>query len=663
MRKLPLALLLAFACIGSYAQAPKFGKITPEDLKLAAYTIDSTAEAVVISDYGTARIEGNSKGWFSIVYKRHRRMHILKKSGYRHADIAIDLFNVGQDEEKLDKLNAVTYNLENGQVVETKLGKDAVFKEKKNRNWNTRKFTFPNVKEGSIIEYEYQVTSDFIHNFPSWSFQDEIPVIWSEYHATIPQFLYYFTQAQGFTNYVKDEKSQVAAFVIVEPGGATRSETYRFNAGITDYSWIMRQVPALKVESFATTPKNYITKLEFKLAAYRPPLTYRNLIKTWVETTKQLMEEDGFGKELKEANRWLGDVMKDVVQGASTEEEKARKIFAYVRDNFTCTSHNDIYVDESLKTVFKNRSGGVAEINMLLTAMLRYAGIAAEPVLLSTRDHGYVNETYPNLNDYNYIISKAVINGKPYTLDASYARLGFGKLPQECYNGTGRIMNEQAELLALHPDSLREREVSYIVMVNDDKGRWTGAAKQLEGYFGSYSIRNKVKEKGKEGFFKDIQKSFGTDITISNASIDSLGIYEEPVQLAFDFTVNKDDEDIIYINPMFGEGYKENPFKSEERLYPVEMPYVIDDVYLLSMEVPAGYVVDELPKPMIVKLNDKDDATFEYRVTHSGNTISLHSKLKFKRALFAPEEYEMLRGFFSYVVAKHNEQIVFKKKK
>lgn len=663
MRKIPITLLLACACLAGYAQAPKFGKITPEDLKQTAYSIDSTAEAVVISDYGTARIEGNSKGWFSIIYKRHRRMHILKKNGYRHADISIDLFNVGQDEEKLDKLNAVTYNLENGKVVETKLGKDAVFKEKKNRNWNIRKFTLPNVKEGSIIEYEYQITSDFLSQFPAWSFQDEIPVIWSEYHASIPQFLYYFTQTQGFQNIIKEEKSRVSDFIVIETGGTGPSETYRFNAGITDYSWIMKQVPALKVESFATTPKNYITKLEFQLAAFRPPLTYRNLIKSWTETTKRLMEEDGFGKELTEANRWLGDVMKDVLQGASTEEEMAKKIFAYVRDNFTCTSHNDIYVNQSLKTVFKNKSGGVAEINMLLTAMLRHAGIPADPVLLSTREHGYANEAYPNLDDYNYIISKALVNGKPYTLDASYARLGFGKLPQDCYNGSGRAMNEEAALLSLHPDSLREREVSFILMRNDEKGRWSGSMRQLEGYFDSYRIRNKVKEKGKDIFFNDIQKAFGTDITIANAYIDSLDIYEEPVQLTYDFTVNKEDEDILYINPMFGEGYKENPFKSEERLYPVEMPYVIDEVYLLTMEVPEGYVVDELPKSMMVKLNDNNDGTFEYRVSQSGNTISLHSKLKFKRAVFAPEEYEFLRNFFSYVVGKHNEQVVFKKKK
>jgi hypothetical protein len=114
---------------------------------------------------------------------------------------------------------------------------------------------------------------------------------------------------------------------------------------------------------------------------------------------------------------------------------------------------------------------------------------------------------------------------------------------------------------------------------------------------------------------------------------------------------------------MFSEGYKENPFKSAERFYPVEMPYTMDEVFMLQLEIPPGYEVDELPKQMVIKLNKNDDGAFEYRITESNNTISLRSRLRIKRSFFQPEEYETLREFFNLVVNKHNEQIVFKKKK
>ena len=114
---------------------------------------------------------------------------------------------------------------------------------------------------------------------------------------------------------------------------------------------------------------------------------------------------------------------------------------------------------------------------------------------------------------------------------------------------------------------------------------------------------------------------------------------------------------------MFGEGYKENPFKSAQRYYPVEMPYASDETYIFNMIVPDGYVVDELPKSVIVKLNDAGDGQFEYIVSETNGTISMRSRIQLKRAYYQPAEYELLREFFNMVVKKHNEQIVLKKKK
>ncbi len=132
------------------------------------------------------------------------------------------------------------------------------------------------------------------------------------------------------------------------------------------------------------------------------------------------------------------------------------------------------------------------------------------------------------------------------------------------------------------------------------------------------NLRNRIKEKGKKQLQKDIKKAFGAEITISNFHIDSLEKYENELGIKYDFDIKDEKEDIIYLNPMFGEGYKENPFKSAERFYPVEMPYAMDETYNLQLEVPHGYAVDELPKSMVVKLNEQDEGMFEYRISQSG---------------------------------------------
>jgi hypothetical protein len=130
--------------------------------------------------------------------------------------------------------------------------------------------------------------------------------------------------------------------------------------------------------------------------------------------------------------------------------------------------------------------------------------------------------------------------------------------------------------------------------INDGKGNLAGSMQQAPGYYESYSLRNRIKEKGQEQLFTDIKKTFISEIEISDTHIDSLDKYEEPLAIKYKFEVKPDKEDIVYLNPMFGEGYKENPFKSAERFYPVEMPYTKDEMYLLQLEIPAGYVVDEL---------------------------------------------------------------------
>jgi len=107
--------------------------------------------------------------------------------------------------------------------------------------------------------------------------------------------------------------------------------------------------------------------------------------------------------------------------------------------------------------------------------------------------------------------------------------------------------------------------------------------------------------------------------------------------------------------------YKENPFTAAVRRYPVEMPYKIDETFMLRMQLPDGYVVDELPKSTRVKFND-DEGLFEYLVSASGDMIQLRTRLSLAKANFPPGDYEGLRDFFSYVIKKQAEQIVFKKK-
>ena len=642
----------------------KFGSVTAEDFKTTVYPLDSNAAAVIIADIGSTEIIGNTKGNFSLLFKNYRRAHILNKNGYEIGDVEISLYTNGESEEELENLKAVTYNLENGKVVETKLEvKSSVFKDKVNKNLLVKKFTFPNIKEGSIIEYEYKIKSDFIFNLQPWNFQGEYPRLWSEYNFAMPAFYNYVTLSQGYHPFaIKTSSTSRGNFNMADNRGVGATERANFSANVTDYRWVMKDVPALKEESYTSTLRNHISRIEFQLASIGEPFTFRQVMSTWKMATKELLDDEDFGEQLKRDNDWLKETMPAAVKGAATVLDKAKNIYGWVRDNFTCTNHNRKYLEQPLKNILKNKNGSVGEINLLLTAMLRRANVQADPVILSTRSHGYTHAAYPLIDRYNYVICRIEADGKEYFLDASQPGMGFGKLNYECYNGSARVINATADEIDLNASSLKEVKSTTVFIINDEKGNSIGSIQQTPGYYESFRLRNLAKEKGKEQVFADIKKTLGEEVKISNTRLDSLDKYDEPIGIALDIDFTGDKEDIIYFNPMLGEGFKENPFKSAERFYPVEMPFTIDETYNLQMEIPKGYVVDELPKGAVVKFNEEEDALFEYRVSMSGGNVSFRSRLIIKKAFFLPEEYETLREFFALIVKKQGEQIVFKKK-
>jgi hypothetical protein len=212
--------------------------------------------------------------------------------------------------------------------------------------------------------------------------------------------------------------------------------------------------------------------------------------------------------------------------------------------------------------------------------------------------------------------------------------------------------------------AVNEAKYTNVSVALDNKGNLNGTMQQTPGYYESFNIRNLIKEKGLVEFQKAVVTSFmGPRTTVTDFKIDSLDLYESNLFIKYNFDEKGENESILYVNPYFGQGLGDNRFKSAERVYPVEMPYSMDQTYTMQIEIPDGYTVDELPNTITLKLNDKGEGKFEYKISQSGSTISLRSRLVFTRSLFNPNEYQALRQLFDMVGKKQAEQIVFKKKK
>ncbi|HTI92795.1 MAG TPA: transglutaminase domain-containing protein [Puia sp.] len=645
----------------------KFGKVTPEDFNITLTGPDSSAGAVVIADYGTSSFEGSSRGWFTLAFKHSRRIKILRRSGFEAATVTIPLYMAGSETEMVQALRASTYNLENGKVIETKLDDKSIFTDKISKNWVNRKFTFPALKEGAILEFTYTQTSPFLFQLQPWEFQGEYPCLWSEYQAEIPKFFEYATIGQGFVPFsINTSDSRLVTFHLTDPGGSGKDEHYTFDDEVVTHRWVMKNVPALKEEAFTTSLSNYTAKIEFQLSRYNFPGGYtKDIMGNWSGLSLGLLKDENFGADLDRNNSWMDDSLKMILRGAKTNLEKAQKIYAFVRDNFICTSHGSLYTSGALRSIYRNRNGNEADLNLLLTAMLHHEKIDADPVILSTRSHGFANPIYPVLSRFNYVICRVTIDSAWYYLDASEQWLGFGKLPERCYNGYARVISQDRPVgISLSADAMKELKITTVFITRDEKGKGLlGHLHTTPGFNEACGIRLKVKEKGQQELVKTIQNAYSGEIGFSNLELDSLKEPDEPLAVAYDLQITPDpSSNVFYFNPMLSEGYKENPFKATERVYPVEMGGAVDETYVMDMEIPEGYEIDELPKSAKVLYND-DEGFFEYLVEGNGDHIQFRTRLQLKKANFKPEDYDTLREFFGYIVKKESEQIVFKKKK
>ena len=672
-KEIALSFFTLFFAAGVFAQDKldiKFGKINPGDFNLSADKFDSGANVVVIADIGNTSFVGNSKGFFTLVFTRFIRVKINNKNGFDIGDRRISLYHDAEDAEKLYSIRASTFNQVNGTIIETKLDEKSIFTEKLNKNYDQKKFSMPALKEGSIFDLEYTIKSPYDFQLRPWAFQAEYPCLWSEYEVTIAPPFHYVMLVQGDQHFdINTKKDIYSHFSIQDEQGGSSTNMYSLAGNSIDQRWVKKNVPSLHEEPFTTTLDNYNSRVSFQLNYFQwnSESERHDYLNTWNAAAKTLLGEEDFGLALNYENNWMSEELNGVIQGSNSPEEKTKRIFNYVRDNFNTIGKEgyrkeNIRTQSSLKDVFKKKEGNVAEINLLLTSMLRKAGIKADPLILSTRDNGIANASYPLIDEYNYLICVAYPGDKMVTLDASQPYNGYGQLPVSCYNGWGHIINEEKPLpMNFTADSMKETSLTSVVIINDEKGIPSGAYKNTLGKSESFKVRSKIGSSSVDAYRKEIMNNMGTDFTVENFGIDSLKKLDFPITVHYDFDIKSlGSADILYFNPMFGEGYKSNPFKSMERHYPVEIPYQMDEIYVLTMDIPAGYQVDELPRSARVNFNE-NEGMFEYLIQKGESSLQMRVRLKFNKAFFPAEEYATLREFFGYVVKKESEQIVFKK--
>jgi hypothetical protein len=635
----------------------QFGNVALADFELVkSPVVDENTNGIFLFDIGSTKFILDKRKWFSFVFTRHIRVKIINNKAFDLGTLKFSLFGLNEEKDELSDLKAQVFNLENGNIISTKVEKNDILYEKRSPFVNVAKLAMPAIKEGSIIDFTYTITSFRYYYIPTWYFQHiEYPCLYSQYQITIPDLLSYGMIRYGFNKLTDERKEEIK-------NNKYYMDLITVISNDQKRTWIMKDVPGFSEGKFINSSKNYLDKLQFNLVRIYNGEQIHSMGTSWETVTNELLSTPYFGVAIdRVSSANLLNTAEKITSDDKSPLEIIQHLYSYVQDNFICIPNDDILFDNDLYDINKKKRGNVAELNMLLIDLLRQKNILADPVILSTQDYGINLGDYPMFEKMNYVICMVRLAGDTLYLDASRPGNGFGHLPLDCYNGYARIISEQGGAVYFDPESIKEIETTTVFIVNESKEKSDGGVEMDPGFFGTEKIKMEIKESGTKKYFENIRSEMTNETALLNPGIDSIDKSDFPVKVHFDFDLPLQG-DILYFNPVLLTEFKQNPFKAEKRIYPVSFAKPVNELYTLNMAIPEGYVVDEIPKSAKVSFNE-NEGFFEYLIQANQQSIQLRSRIILPKVFYPPEDYQSLRGFYTFIVAKYSEQIVFKKKK
>lgn len=625
--KTTFTLFILIISIFINAQNIKFGVVTEEELSQTANTLNKDAEAAFLYEkekvyFPDAFSEYNKEVHVRIkIYDKNKAGDLLT--------IFLPFINSTSGKELFSDFKASTYNLENGKIVETKVPKDQIFDQNVVKSFYLKKFTFPNVRNGSVIEYKYTISSPFTGGIPTHYFQHSVPTMYNEFSFEYPEFANYRPDIRGSVFSPQVERTK-------------KSWGQNYTANVEKF--IYRNVPALKREPFVLNPDNLKTSIRYELTGVTVPgYVYEDFSSSWSKIVGRLMGSQYFGDELKKDN-FLKDEVEKMIQGKTASKEKAEEILKFVQNNITYNQYQSRFIDEGIKSAYKKKEGNVADINLLLVVLLREAKINAYPVVLATLDNGVINPSAPTSSLLNYVIAAYYDEqNELHLLDATSKYSNIDQLPKRCLNQSGILVidtNKSYKEIPLMNKTISRKFETIEATIENDMivGKY---ASQKNNYFSIDAVEEYDADKAE--YEKELKENYGFDIQNISFVVDK-AIFKTN----FDFSYNKDVEVIgnkIIINPMLFFAQSETIFTSEERNYNLEFGTPQKITQKVNLKIPEGYKVESLPQPKRFLMPD-EKGEYTYNITENNGTLVLQTALSLKQATFPPTDYEMLKNFW-----------------
>jgi hypothetical protein len=610
--------------------------ISPEELKMTSEPKAPGAQAI----YLYRQVDRNDVDGRESVYAR---IKIFSDEGRKYADIELPFVkgsgNIKNIQARTIHPDGNILNFD-GKVYEKMIVKA------KGVKFLAKTFTMPDVEAGSIIEYRYtRILPEGYFYDSQWLLSEEL-----------------FTKHAKFSLHRTDQYALQWSWPSGLPEGT--------QPPVEDHHTVRletQNVPAFQIEDYMP-PQN---EMKFRVDFMYTRNEEKDPEKFWKVEAKALYRSiDLFIDKRKAMEQAVGQI----ASPTDTPEQKLQKI--YIRcQKLRNTSFERKKTDqernreklkeiENVEDVWKQGYGDGSDITWLFLALSRAAGFEASPVMISTRDRHFFNAKLMNPNDLNTNVVLVKLDGKDIYLDPGIAFAPFGLLPWYETGVAGLRVDKEGGtwVTTTMPEPSQSGVDRKATLQLDDSGALAGKATIT--FKGISALARRIDEDQEDDtqrkkFLEDEIKGYvpvSIDAELSNTpewSSSSMTLVAEYNLKVSEWASAAGRRTLLAVG-LFGGGEK-HVFEGANRIYPLYFDFPFSDVDDVTIALPAGSQITNLPQPQHVDLKG---CAYNQAAESKDGSLHLSRSLMLNFSLLDPKYYTTLRHFFQAVRSGDEQQVV-----
>ena len=665
-----LGMMMATTAVAQQTVNMKFGKPTDEEMTMTVYDVDSTAEAVVLCRLTNVEYTIQFNGYI-VDYHEKIRIKVLKPGGERYAKVTIpyimanqsnpnigvskfslashtvDMGNVGFDfdamsgsmtensagtftDESVEELKATAYNLVNGKRVKSVLKKSDIKTEQTGDEQYQVSFTIPDVRVGTVIEYEYCLHSQLFWLLHDWYAQCEIPVAFARLDMVIPRYLVFNIEEHGIQR-LKCTCEQGSMRYKLESDPLAAPDVVNTN----HYICVGRNLAAIPADDYTWCPQDHCAGITAELRSYSLRGTMQiDYAKTWEQIDQMVLNAPELGKQLDDHSPLLADLKAAGIADITNEEERAVAVFKFVTDRVKWDGTYALWPAE-VKAIVNKGQGTNADVNLLLIQALREVGLSADPVVLRTRNEGLIPYNFPSIIKLSsFVVAITGPSGATHYVDGSSVNGYLDVLPEPLLVERARLVKKGKKSQWVNLQQLKKSEtITSIEATLTADGKINGTQTTL--YKGLAALRYR-QQQGLNDFAPEV---------------------EEKHEISYQGTVSDGKISI----PAFAESpLKAQPFPEETRLTPVEYPCISTEQVVVSLALPEGYTFAGKPQSTIIVTTDKSlDGRFVTQATEQ--RMNIRYQFSVNKPTVSEKLYADVRNLYDLLLQALNTPLEFSK--